>query len=69
LKKLIECISCGKLTAYYKSYKVGVTRPIAIPGVPVSKQPLDTYEGRLCRNCYKSAGYKVKGEKNERNRH
>jgi len=51
MKVLIHCYECGKLTAFYQTFKVKVIR-IKTNG-EFSKQIK-----YICNNCIKQAGYK-----------
>jgi len=59
MKKLIRCVGCKELTAYYKSYKAKVVDIYIAPGVPRSLAQPDNYEGRICKRCAENAGYKT----------
>lgn len=56
MKKVTRCYECKKLVRYYDTYKVKLDKPELRDGMMVE-------ETRLCQDCTRSAGYKVKADK------
>jgi hypothetical protein len=64
MKQAISCIGCGDIVRLNETYKVNVREIIKSPLTGEIKE--NEIVWRICRDCAKRAGYKVKkGKKDE----
>lgn len=64
MKRAIICLGCGKIKRKNESYKVRVERVDKMMLTGEVKRV--EYEGRMCRECSRQAGYKVRADKKKR---
>ena len=58
MKQAIRCIGCDTVTRINETYKVNVKEIATNPHTGEKKE--QEFQWRVCRNCAKSAGYKVR---------
>jgi hypothetical protein len=57
-KRIAKCLSCNKTVRYYDSYMA--TMEARTVATLTGEIKLQEVQGKICRKCAKSAGYKVK---------